>query len=121
MTIGIGQRLREERERLGLSQAALGEIGGVRKQAQLLYENGERKPDAAYLSAVSKFGVDIQYVIVGEHSLSILNDRENNLLTFYRSAPQPVKDAVMAALIVGSLASISDARNISDTGNNENK
>ena len=27
----IGMRLREERERLGLSQAALGEIGGVKK------------------------------------------------------------------------------------------
>ncbi|HHX9832680.1 TPA: helix-turn-helix domain-containing protein [Salmonella enterica subsp. enterica] len=121
MKTDIGQRLREERERLGLSQSAMGEIGGVKKWTQIKYEKGDSSPDSVYLALLSKFGLDIQYVVVGEHSLSILNDRENNLLTFYRSAPQPLKDAVMAALIAGSLASISDARNISDTGNNENK
>jgi len=63
--MGIGERLREERERLRLNQEQLGEIGGVRKQAQLLYEKGERSPDAQYLAAVATTGVDVLYVLTG--------------------------------------------------------
>ncbi|MCL7660626.1 XRE family transcriptional regulator, partial [Klebsiella pneumoniae] len=44
MQNNIGSRLREERERLGLSQQALGEIGGVKKLTQLNYEKGDRAP-----------------------------------------------------------------------------
>ena len=45
---GIGDRLREERERLRLSQGNFGEIGGVKANAQGKYESGERFPDAEY-------------------------------------------------------------------------
>lgn len=61
-------RLRDERERLGLSQEALGAVGGVRKQAQHLYESGARKPDMDYLSAVAVAGVDVLYVLTGQRS-----------------------------------------------------
>ena len=50
----IGQRLREERERLGLSQVAMSDIGGVKKLTQLRYEKGDSFPDAAYLAALSR-------------------------------------------------------------------
>jgi len=66
--MSFGNRLREERSRLGLTQEALGEIGGVRKQAQLHYEKDERKPDSDYLAAVAEAGVDILYVVTGERS-----------------------------------------------------
>ncbi|ELW8793366.1 XRE family transcriptional regulator [Salmonella enterica] len=104
MHSGIGERLREERLRLELSQAALGEIGGVRKQAQLLYEKGERNPDAAYLSAISKFGVDIQFIVTGVRSSESLSDDEKILIKSYRSAPLAVKAAALAALTAGSSA-----------------
>ena len=64
--MGIFERLREERIRLGLSQAQLGEIGGVQKQAQLKYEKGDRQPDARYLEAVAGAGVDVLYVLTGQ-------------------------------------------------------
>lgn len=64
--MSIGERLREERSRLGLSQAQLGEIGGVQKQAQLKYEKGDRQPDALYLEAVAAAGVDVLYVLTGK-------------------------------------------------------
>lgn len=64
--MSIGERLREERSRLGLSQAELGEAGGVQKQAQLKYEKGDRQPDALYLEAVAAAGVDVLYVLTGE-------------------------------------------------------
>ncbi|EIK67694.1 hypothetical protein PseBG33_2106 [Pseudomonas synxantha BG33R] len=41
---GIGSRLRQERERLGLPHKVFGEIGGVEANAQGKYENGGRAP-----------------------------------------------------------------------------
>ena len=63
--MGIGARLREERERLGLNQEGFGQLGGVRKQAQLLYEKDERKPDSDYLVAVAAAGVAVLSVLTG--------------------------------------------------------
>lgn len=64
----IGVRIREERQRLGLSQAAFGEVGGVKKLTQITYEQGKRSPDARYLAALYRYGVDICYVISGERT-----------------------------------------------------
>jgi transcriptional regulator with XRE-family HTH domain len=64
------ERLREERERLGMSQTALGEIGGVKKQTQIAYEQGKNSPDLRYLEAVSSCGMDVRYVLTGERQPS---------------------------------------------------
>ncbi|EHD22627.1 MULTISPECIES: transcriptional regulator [Brenneria] len=99
----IGERLREERERLGLSQPAMGEIGGVKKLTQLNYEKGERFPDASYLAALAKFGLDVQYVVTGVRASAALPDDELELINNYRAAPLAVKSAVLAALTAGSV------------------
>lgn len=65
------ERLKEERERLGLNQTAFGAIGGVGKQAQIKYENGSRAPDAVYLSAIAASGADVQYILIGVRSAVI--------------------------------------------------
>lgn len=70
--MNIGQRLKEERERIGYSQEKLGAIGGVQKRAQINYETGERQPDAAYLRGVAQIGVDVQYVLVGVRSANLM-------------------------------------------------
>ncbi|WP_296181797.1 helix-turn-helix domain-containing protein [Pseudomonas sp. UBA1879] len=62
---GIGQRLRQERNRLKLSQSALGAIGGVETNAQGNYESGARSPKADYLLRITQAGVDIYYVLTG--------------------------------------------------------
>lgn len=115
MQSSIGERLREERTRLGLSQAALGDIGGVRKQAQLNYEKGERTPDAAYLSAISRFGADVQFIVTGVKSSEVLDADEQQLLSLFRNAPLAIKAAALAALTAGTSASSSI--NVSGQGN----
>lgn len=115
MQTSTGERLKEERVRLGLSQAALGEIGGVRKQAQLNYEKGERNPDSAYLSAIAKFGADIQYIVTGIRSAENLSPDEKELINLFRQAPLAVKAAALAALNAGNAAS--DSINVSGSGN----
>lgn len=111
----IFMRLREERERLGLSQAALGEIGGVKKLTQLNYEKGERSPDSAYLSAIAKFGADIQYIVTGIRSAESLSPDEKELIILFRQAPLAVKAAALAALNAGNAAS--DSITVSGSGN----
>jgi transcriptional regulator with XRE-family HTH domain len=63
----IGERLREQREKLGLNQEELGQLGGVNRNTQGKYEKGERSPDSDYLSAVASAGLDVLYVLTGEH------------------------------------------------------
>lgn len=101
----IGERLKEERDRLGLSQAALGAVGGVQKQAQLKYEKGERFPGADYLASAAKVGLDVQYVVMGERSSAALTADEAELLDRFRAAPLAVKAAAIAAVTAGSMSS----------------
>lgn len=66
----IGDRLREERERLGMTQTEFGALAGVTKATQINYETGRRAPDAGYLAAVAGVGLDVQFVVVGQRALS---------------------------------------------------
>jgi transcriptional regulator with XRE-family HTH domain len=61
----LGQRLAEERARLGLTQAEVADFAGVTRRTQINYEGGERAPDAAYFKTLEKRGVDALYVIAG--------------------------------------------------------
>lgn len=65
--VGIGDRLKEERERLGFNQTEFAAKAGVSKNSQYNYEKGERSPDATCLAAIAENGVDILYVVTGEH------------------------------------------------------
>ncbi len=81
----FGERLREERARLGLTQDAFGAVGGVKKLAQISYEQDKRYPDAGYLIALAAIGVDVSYVMLGTPSLEALSKDESELLAGYRS------------------------------------
>lgn len=87
----IGLRLKEEREKLKLNQEVMGKIGGVRKQAQLKYENGASCPSADYLAEVGKIGIDILYVVSGERSQVAINEEELLLLYKFRNADPAVR------------------------------
>lgn len=66
--MSIGIRLREERERLGFSQAGFAEIAGAHRKSQGNYELGDRMPDAAYLSAIAAAGADVLYILTGQRA-----------------------------------------------------
>jgi transcriptional regulator with XRE-family HTH domain len=103
----VGDRLREERTRLGLNQEEFAAVGGLRKQAELNYESGARSPDADYLLALESAGVDIVYVLTGRRVLTdsaavVLNNDEQEILRKYRQLNEAGKGAV-EALINGCL------------------
>lgn len=64
----IGDRLKEERKRLGLNQTQFATLGGVQLTAQVTYEKGTRYPDAKYLSSIAAGGVDVLYVLTGNRT-----------------------------------------------------
>jgi transcriptional regulator with XRE-family HTH domain len=101
----ISDRLREEREGLGLSQQAMSETCGVTARSQRNYESGERVPDASYLAALCAAGADVLYVLTGKRdrpaSISLTDD-EKGMLADYREASGPVRRAARAALQSGS-------------------
>ena len=67
--VSLGERLREERERLGMSQTQFGDLAQVTKKTQMLYEGDQRSPKGDYLTAIASQGVDVQYVLTGNRSV----------------------------------------------------
>lgn len=61
----VGNRIAEERKRLGHSQAKFAELVNVSLSSQKRYESGERDPDTGYLEQLRRNDVDTSYVITG--------------------------------------------------------
>jgi transcriptional regulator with XRE-family HTH domain len=63
--MAIGDRLREERERLRLSQADFAEQAGIHRNTQVRYETNKTEPETSYLETIRALGVDVDYVLFG--------------------------------------------------------
>lgn len=61
----FGERLREERLRIGMTQTEMAEIGGVKRTTQHIYETDIRTPDLTYLMRVRDAGADLSYLVLG--------------------------------------------------------
>jgi transcriptional regulator with XRE-family HTH domain len=92
---GLALRLRQERERLRLSQRVFGHIGGVEANAQSKYESGQRIPKADYLAALAAIGVDVVFVITGLRSpVDDISLDEQKMMTNFRSLQREDQDAI---------------------------
>lgn len=102
------ERLREERERLGLSQEKMGLTGGVLKRAQIHYEQGERAPDASYLGAIAAAGADVLYILTGARAPAVpaMDMAERLLVENYRRCNDEGKAHLLqtSTLLVAGLA-----------------
>ncbi len=67
---GLPERLKAERERLGLSQTDFGRFGDVSKNSQLAYEQGKAAPDVGYLARIAEKGVDVAYLFTGVRTIA---------------------------------------------------
>lgn len=98
------ERLKSEREALGLSQQVLAERTGVSLRSQQNYESGSRVPDAEYLAAIAAVGADVLYVLTGLRApaASAADAVEQALLdSFRRCKPEArvklIQDAALLA------------------------
>lgn len=67
----IGERLKEERERLDLTQPAFAEACGAKKRTLIDWEKGVSSPTAVQLAALAALGVDVLYVLTGQRAQSV--------------------------------------------------
>lgn len=63
-------RIKEERKRLGLSQAQAADLTGVTRETWGKYERRILVPGGDVLFAFAAAGADIQYIIKGERSVA---------------------------------------------------
>ena len=101
----MGDRLRNERERLGLSQEDFASGVGVSRRTQVAWEKGEQAPNAEALSQAAGMGVDVLYVLIGQRSVpmeSTLTPEEQALLENYKHADDAGRAA--ARTVLSSLA-----------------
>lgn len=64
--MSIGQRLKEERERLGYIQSTFAELVSTTKKIQIDYEKDITQLKTDYLADIAQIGVDINYIITGQ-------------------------------------------------------
>lgn len=108
-SVNFGERLADERRRQGLNQTDFAALGGVTVKTQVLYEKSERVPDANYLAAVAEHGVDVLYVLTGQHVPSLLSPEEGVVLAGYRELDARGRAGVLA-LIGGLSAGAAEAQ-----------
>ena len=107
LDVAVGERLREERTRLGLNQEAFAQLGGITRNTQGSYEKGERNADSVYLSAVAAAGVDVLYVLTGRRVLRAaegLDEAEERLIQQFRTLSDYDQKAVHR--IVGAMSEV---------------
>ena len=76
--VRLGERLAEERQRLGFTQGKLAASLGLSRNSITQYEAGRHQPGADVLIGLDKVGADSQYILTGRRSThsSIPPDRD---------------------------------------------
>lgn len=92
----IERRLKEERERIGLSQPRFGEIAKVVKQTVIQWEKGVSAPDAVQLAAISEAGADVLYILTGARNVAVqpISPRQRALLDNYEHSDEKGKTII---------------------------
>lgn len=62
----IGERIRDERIRLGYNQSDFAAMGGASKRSQTDWERGVAYPNAQYLALIAEAGADVLYILTGQ-------------------------------------------------------
>jgi transcriptional regulator with XRE-family HTH domain len=104
MNVEMCSRLKEERERLGLTQQQLADIGGVTKTTLFNYENG-REPSSGFIAAIATAGADVLYILTGQRmagAVPALSRDEAIVLDHYRHCDDDGKAFMKQAGAVAS-------------------
>ena len=100
----IGLRIKEERERLSLTQQGLADAIQLAKRPLIDWEKGRTSPNAVQLSALSGLGVDVLYIVTGVRNASLpaisttssLTKRQSALLDNYENTDEAGKKIIEA-------------------------
>ncbi len=81
-----GERLKEERERLGVNQSEFAALAGATRKTLFNWESGTAFPNSAVLGVLAEHGLDVLYVVTGQRSNAqpAVDAAEQVLLDSYR-------------------------------------
>lgn len=101
----IGDRLREERVRIGATQADFSATVGAAKRTIIDWEKDRTSPTALQLTALAKVGVDVGYILTGERKQTA--ESEANL-----SVPLPYVQVDLMGRILEEVAAAYGERGV---------
>ena len=87
----LGERLKTERNRLDLSQAALAAAVGTATRTVIQWEKGVTSPSGDVLALCSGLGIDVLFVLTGQRtpqSAQALSPEDTALLDNYHAATE---------------------------------
>ncbi|QPF74218.1 helix-turn-helix transcriptional regulator [Roseateles sp. DAIF2] len=102
--MSVQERFKAERERLRLTQPQAADLTGVGKTTVINWEKGLSSPTAVQLAELAKAGMDVLYVITGDHAGGVspaptLSAEEQTMLDYFRDASKEVRRAALGALL----------------------
>lgn len=119
----LGERLRHERKRLGMTQSELANLAGIERRAQSNYENNQRNPDTAYMGKLARAGFDVLFIMTGVNMnapvTETLTPDEVDLLDGYRGLKKSHKAHLKGVLNALSLGDLGDVAEREDEDENE--
>ena len=104
----FGERIKEERERLGFNQGDFAALAEATRKTLFNWESGSASPNAAVLAAWAQHGLDVLYVVTGERlsAQPATDPAEQVLLDSYRRCKPDAKAHLIqtAALLSAGIA-----------------
>lgn len=97
----IGARVKEERERLEMTIPEFADAAGVKKNTVIDWQKDVSSPPAARLAALASVGLDVQYVVTGARSSSLVGE-EALLLEGFRKMDAETKRRTLAMVYGGT-------------------
>tara|TARA_Y100000780_G_scaffold200726_1_gene192853 strand:- start:2214 stop:2591 length:378 start_codon:yes stop_codon:yes gene_type:complete len=97
----IGERVRQERQRLGFNQTDFAALAECAKQSQIHWEKSfGPTPNANVLAAWAKAGADVQFIVTGTvgYRGEPISQEEALWLDYFRAVPGIIRNSVMASL-----------------------
>lgn len=98
------ERLRDERDALGLTQDVMAEKAGISKRSYCAYESGETAPSAKLLAALALMGIDVSYLLTGQRTGGVsaparaVSEGDRILLDNFHAAPAQVQSGIKTTL-----------------------
>lgn len=105
-----GERLLNERKRMGKNQKDSGLLIGVTVQTWLAYEKGSRKLDHEQISLLYEAGFDVMFLISGNKSVpSLLSQSEQELIRLFHQVPENDHSALIKMIRAFAISSSDDS------------
>lgn len=102
----MGDRIKEERERLGFNQSDFAALGAATRKTLFNWETGVAAPNAVVLAAWAAHGLDVLYVVTGQRMAAApapaegeeITEGDRILLRNFHASPAQVQEGVKTTL-----------------------